>query len=767
MSGIRKSTWVQGSGAQGFALAAVLAAEFALYSWATSRHFAWICPRWFDQIQYLRNAYDAYDHARAEGFLRGVHAALADLSPQGALHGVFALAAFTLAGPSRASALGVNMAAFLLVQVVTFAAARRVSGSYSLAWAAVGLLAALQVPWSGEPGSAADFRLDWISACLYGAALGTGVLGGGLRSTRWAVALGAAVGLVLLTRFLTAVYFCGIFAGLFAWLLTRRDRWVRCARLALSGLVAAGVSGWAFWRARHLLYAYYWVGHLDGPERALRDSHLTLASALAWLFRETSRYQLGFPAVALALGSSVALLASRKEARPKGAENGSGNPWRSAWPLVLLFLAAPSAVLLMHPEKSTAPLEIVVVPAVWVFVLLWVGLSQNGNRTARAWVGGVVAVLGLARFAAAQLLSPIASDLQEQYRDVNALSDYVYFRSEEAGMSFARVAVTWKLDGLGAESFELVGQERHGRRQHFIAELPTGIFAVPADLVQSRLSESDFVCLVTRARTVWPFDEEMTAMLPEMRRWCDANLRQVGRLDEREFSVVLYEKRTLVRAPEGSRADFDALLARGRLGPASAPAMPPAAPIVPTRDPILWPVATEVRYALKAAYSPLKLEAKGLPKGLWVDPDSGEIRGRFERAGEYGIDLVVTNALGSCTARIRFTAVDADFDAEAWAPARCRVGETVTLRARACDTSEHLDFVDFTDLTAVRVLGRIAVADDERRSWQGGCTAVFAASGPHTVLVRCVRYHPQEKDPYSFVDRTVVIEVTAGESGPP
>ena len=297
--------WIWSPWAHAMALFAVLTGEFALFGWATGRNFAWIYPRWFDQIQYLRNAYDAFEHAHADGFLGGRSAALGTPSAQGALHAVFTLVAFSLAGASRSAALGVNMAAFVLLQGVTFLAARRFSRSYALAWVSVGLLAALQVPWSDQPGSAADFRLDWIAACLYGVALGVAVLGNGFRSTRWAAALGLAVGLVLLTRFLTLVYFALIFAGFFAWLLTRQDRWRRCLRLALAGLVSAAVSGWAFWRARHLLHDYYWVGHVAGPERALRDSRLSIFSAISWLFSETLEYQVGIAAGLLALGAAA------------------------------------------------------------------------------------------------------------------------------------------------------------------------------------------------------------------------------------------------------------------------------------------------------------------------------------------------------------------------------------------------------------------------------------------------------------------------------
>ena len=50
------------------ALAAVFAAESALFLVVTSHHYAWIYPRWMDQEQYLRQAYDAYEQAGREGY---------------------------------------------------------------------------------------------------------------------------------------------------------------------------------------------------------------------------------------------------------------------------------------------------------------------------------------------------------------------------------------------------------------------------------------------------------------------------------------------------------------------------------------------------------------------------------------------------------------------------------------------------------------------------------------------------------------------------
>jgi len=752
----------RGNGAwkQALGLAAVLALEWVLFQAQVGIHYAWIHPRWFDQDQYLRDAYCAFEHARSGGFLEGLRSALDRVSAQGALHGAYALPLFEVAGPGRAAALAVNLAAFVLLQAVTFVAVRRVSGGYALGWAAIGLLAAYQLPWSGEAGSAADFRLDWMAACLYGVALGVAVLGDGLRSMRAALILGAAVGLVLLTRYLTAVYFVLIFAGWFVWLLTRRESLGRAARLALAGLVAAIISGWAFWRTRHQIYDYYWMGHFGGPESALRNSHLSLASSLGWVLSESVGKQLGLVAGALAAGAAVALkVASGRGSQGEAPRDVRGGHAASPWVPVLLFLAAPAGVLFLHPDKAAQPLEIVAAPLAWVIILLWVRLARRVEGPVLARIAAGVAALGLAYYGYAQFRDPVPPALQAQYRDENALGDYLFYRSEEAGIFHPRVAVTWVLDGIGADPFELMGWERHGRWLRFVASLPTGLLAAPEGVIRKRLSESDFVCLVTRADVEWPSDKQMQALLPEMRRWCDANLRQVGTLDEAEFSAIIYERRTLARGPAGFQTDLPAILARGRQGPPNAPAVRPSAPFLPKMQPILVSAKATTCFGVAVAYSPFRVQAEGLPKGARIDPLSGEITGTFPPTADGRLGIRVTNPLGSCSEEIAYKVVDTEFDAEADAPAACAVGETVDIRVRACDARDGLNFIDVTDMTTDWLLKRVETPEDMRQAWQVVCPVSFETAGRHTVLLRAVRFHPKDKDPYSFVDKSVTIEV--------
>jgi hypothetical protein len=312
---------------------------------------------------------------RLSGFAAGARHALGLVSPQGSLHGFLALIAFCAAGPTRDAALSLNLFAFLALQASLFAAVKRVSGSWPLAWAAVGLLAAVHSPWAGAPGSAVDFRLDWMAACAYGVALCAAVAGGGFRSTRWALLFGAAVGAALLMRHLTAAYFGLIYALLAAWQLSWPGRWRRIGNLALSGACALAISGWAFWRSRSEIYAYYWMGHIAGPERGLRERHMGLAAGAKWMGSELLIHQFGVAAAALSVAAGAALLALRLASPRRGGLPAGASP--GTWPEVLAFLAAPAAVLMAQPEKAPQPLGIMIPALVWVVVLLWMRLARK------------------------------------------------------------------------------------------------------------------------------------------------------------------------------------------------------------------------------------------------------------------------------------------------------------------------------------------------------------------------------------------------------
>jgi hypothetical protein len=348
--------------------------------------------------------------------------------------------------------------------------------------------------------------------------------------------------------------------------------------------------------------------------------------------------------------------------------------------------------------------------------------------------------------------------MEAEYRSVNALSDYLYFRSEEAGLSQPRVAVNWMLDALGAAAFEILGRERHGQPLHFVATLPTGLLAADPGDIMRRLAGSDFVCLVTRAPENWPFDRQMAAMLPRALAWCDGNLKRDGELETEQFSASIYERRDLGRPGKGG-VDLAAMLAASSRGPADAEPVPPAAPLLADRGTILWTTRAELRYALGAAYSPVRYRAESLPGGLELDPGSGEIRGWFRQVGDFGARITAENATGSSAAAIAFRVTGDAWGAEVHAPAKAVAGIPAEMTFSAFDAAGTLDFIDVSDVTRGKTLDRLVAAEGEKRIWKGTYRPTFREAGPHAVVLRFVRFAPGRAGGYSYVDRVCTIEV--------
>jgi hypothetical protein len=753
--GMKQANQLPGS-VHRLALAAVFVAEWALFVTCTQRHYAWVYPRWLDQLQYLQEAYRSYDLMKARGFARAAWDALGTVSPQGSLHGFLALVAFAAAGPSRNAALAINILAFIALQAAMFAAVRKVSGSRALGWAAVGLLAAMRSPWSDSAGSAVDFRLDWLGSCAYGVALCAAVAGDGFRSTRGAIRFGVAVGLALLARHLTAAYFGVIFVAMLGWLLLQPGRGRLFGRLALSGIIAVTLSAWAFWRSRASIYHYYWVLRYVGPEGAVRDSAIGPLAYPRWLLSELIFRQVGVAAVLLAFAAAAALyLAARNANRPR---YGSAEPPVSPWPVVVIFLAVPAGVLLFHPVKAPQTVNILIPPTVWAIVLLWERLARRAPRRALVPIAAFAAAAGGALFVFAEVRRPYTPATESEYRNIGALSDFLYFRAQESGLSQPRVASTWMSDGLIGASFEVLGRERHGQPLQFVTILPRGVLAEKSGDVMARLAGADFVCLVTRAIPIWPFDREMQAMLPAMRQWCDANLEHDGDLESPDLSVSIYERKGLAQ-PRHNGVSLAALVAAASQGRADEHPRLPGPAHLTAPDRVAWTTQAEFRFVVRAAYSPLRFHAERLPPGLTMDSLIGEIRGFFAGPGTYPVILTAENDAGSDRKEMEIVVGDVPWDMSVDSPEGVGEGQGAKIGFSAYDSMNLLDFIDVTDLTTARSIARIAANEDQRRVWQGSCEFVLRELGEHRIKLRCVRYDPAGAGTYSFRDRDVTIVV--------
>ncbi len=738
----------------------MFAAELTVFCEVTSRHYAWVYPRWQDQLQYLQEAYNGYVRAQDVGFAKGVRQALSQVSPQGLLHRPLTLLVFEAVGPSRLAALSLNMAAFLALQAATFVVVRRLSQSWPISWAAVAFLAAVNLPWSADSGSTIDFRLDWMAVCAFGVALAAALASDGFRSTRWMVFLGAAVGAAILTRFLTAVYFGLIFLALLSWLSTRPDRRIRCGRLLLAAFVAFALCAPALWNCREAIYSYYWAEPIQGAQGALYMAHVGLMAKVKWLFEELIVYRIGASALALGFGAAGALLAMSAIRQTRAVHPASaGYSLGSAWVVVTVFVLVPAAVLVAYPEKAPKTVSILIPGAVWIIILVWTSLARLVTKHAVGAVSGAVVLFGGFQFASAETRSRETDRMVADFRRINAVSDYLFYRAEESGLERPRVSVTWISDGLNAGAFQVLGFERHHRLLMFLGELPTGLIATTKETVMQGLANSDFVCVVEGAHGKWPFDRQMLELLPAMRMWCESNLRHAGDVTVEDGEVSIYERRELGSQGSPAAVSLDAMVRRDLGGAPQSPLPPPFAPAFVSPPATLASTRADFLFFARAAYSPVTYAAESLPTGIRLDARSGKLSGRFQAAGDFTLALVARNSVGSTPFALTVHVGDEQRFAVLRAPRSCRVAEPVPITYGAFDAAGRLDFIEITDLTERRTLCRIPAPEGAKESWIGTYTVAFGKPGRREILTRTARFDPTDSKPYAFTDTTCVIDV--------
>ncbi|MSU70590.1 MAG: hypothetical protein EXS39_07440 [Opitutaceae bacterium] len=540
--GRRATDW--GTLAHWLPLLAVFAVEFLLFDQVGAKRHTWIYPRWNDQIQYLTECYTGYEYLRAHGFWPGLWQTLVNPSAQGTLHDFFALLVFSVVGPSRSAALSLNLFALIAWQAMLYLAIWRTTGARALAWAVALLPIALRWPWNNWAGSMVDFRLDHLGMCALGLTLAAALLTDGFRVTRWSALFGFSVGLTLLARFITGPYFVLIFASLLVWCLCRPDGGRCTGNLLLAALVAALLAGPIFWLNREWVWNYYWIGHFTGPESAIRNPHMGLGAALAFVWRHLAESHLGdffwwlsgAGAAVLALGT---WLGRRAEARPLAVVT-----W---WVPGTIFLLAPAAVLTLHQQKSEIVVGALVPGAVALVAAAWVELHRRCTAVWPTRALATVMVVAAGWFFSVRQLAPAYNAaFAADARKVNLLADYLFATARAAGLANPRIGVDQVTDCLDGQIMRVICYERKKTWMPFIMTLPTGIWKEKEPLLFERLAQSDFVFLTEDGpEGVWPYDAQMHALLPLTSAWCESHLRRVERFTIFGKHMALYQRREI------------------------------------------------------------------------------------------------------------------------------------------------------------------------------------------------------------------------------
>jgi hypothetical protein len=477
-------------------------------------------------------------------------------------------------GPSRLSALTLNFGYFALLQVVLASTLFWFSRRWSVAFLGVGLLltaATPFIPWGGMM----DFRLDFITCCLYGMVLCLVLRSGVFASRRWSLLTGALGGLCVLFRFLTLTYLAGVFGALFAfyavrWLRARvveRPETVhRLGNLLLAGLLLIGVAGPGIWRNCAGLLTHY-VEHIRCGESEIVGKLYgasTLWQRAGFYATSVARDHAGAPfglAATLALLGSLAPAACRL-ARPVQDRPGLPVDRPATGAAVILGILVPLAALIVYPSPSPVVAGVVVpglvLAGVFAAALLAGAPRGRDSRVASLVLaalatGAVSGGLGLYFHQLGQRSS--AGLHPDNEAELLRVYDVIAGRCRQTGLKAPRIFEDNISDTLYPYVMRPAIYERHGvllRPLNLRGCVAPSLLAMSDQETLDCLRKSDFVILTTGTAfpegQPYPFDRSIQQLRPRLKEVCEAEFTPLGPFHIYGRDVMIYERPTLVAA---------------------------------------------------------------------------------------------------------------------------------------------------------------------------------------------------------------------------
>lgn len=394
-------------------LTTILLGEAYLFYGFVAHFVAPYFPDGFDQTAYLMQSYWLFEEFWENGWT-AIYNYVRASPATGFLLQAVAASTFSITGPTRIAALGLNFLAFAALQAVIFNSFSE-RGYRTVGLGAIGLLCTANSIFRGA-GSMVDFRLDFVAFCLYGTVAVILQSSDGLLNRRRVLLAAVAAVLLAATRTITIVYMAGAvgciwFFVLFRWLrigggIERRRLQNTTIFSAVLGTACAGIAALR-WQT---ISAYYVSGHLSGQgviqstAFGITDfwSHLAYYPVNIWTHHFGANFHLGlFVAVACALSAFF---------------------WRWAkWnvgSILLPFIVVPLLVIVANPSKSPLVASIILGPLV---VFLAMPICNVRSRTLIVLASAVLLYAGAANYLASYRLSIHSWTWLAYYQSLNKI----------------------------------------------------------------------------------------------------------------------------------------------------------------------------------------------------------------------------------------------------------------------------------------------------------------------------------------------------------
>ena len=387
----------------------LLLLEFFLFQTFVLREITNYYPGHFDQSRYLSTLYSVYDNILKGNFTwTCVKQTFMPTSITFLLQSVVFLLFF---GASRLSALLIGFFYFVLLQVIVVKTIHTFTRNHFISLIFLGLLLSMNAPFLSS-GGIVDFRIDFITLCLYGIFVSCVIQTNLYLEKKWTIFSALTASWLILTRPFVAGYILPILLiliGYWCWKYYFRKNSFALIRLKnaalFSGIVIIIITPF-LWIMRHTLYDYYIVTHFMA-EKNIRIAEWgtpDFYSGLTFYINSILFNHLGYLTLFLLalifIYSALMIFREiggmytrvREDSSTEAANKLSTEvEFRKKSIVIFLLLAItiPFIILNLDTQKSPVVMGILVVPILWLAILPLIWFSPRNNH----WTFKIFALL--------------------------------------------------------------------------------------------------------------------------------------------------------------------------------------------------------------------------------------------------------------------------------------------------------------------------------------------------------------------------------------
>jgi hypothetical protein len=353
---------------------AVLLAQYLLFRSFVNRELAWAYPAHDDQVGYLSQTYELFEAIRTShngsALLSMLAGKGAEHTPTGVMLPIQTSILFLFLGVSRLTALTLNLIYYFLWQITTFVCVRYLTRSLYFALISWGLILALGSPLLSI-GSLTDFRYDSIALSLFGIFIAVTLASNIFLDRKLSILSALAVALMILFRYLCAVYLLGIEAAVLLiciFLYVKRgDRAFlsRIVNILLSGTLVILLAGPSLWASRKVINLYYISPTVD---HSIWNSVNPTTGRIALYFHTIAYGHLGIGFILVAIGLVAIAALTRLYNRSASLTQFPLNPLLGG-AFVIVCLLVPFLFIFLAPAENPVAPGVMVVPILWLLLL--------------------------------------------------------------------------------------------------------------------------------------------------------------------------------------------------------------------------------------------------------------------------------------------------------------------------------------------------------------------------------------------------------------